>query len=310
VGTRVEHAPVSDAVGLYMDGVSGHDLLAAGDEVMLARAMESGRRAQHQLDSDAAKFTAGEQTRLEQRVAAGDEARAVFIRANLRLVVSIARRYTGRGLELLDLIQEGNLGLIRAVEKFDWRRGFKFSTYATWWIRQSISRGLGNGSRTIRLPVHMADVVRSVRDTETALKDEFHRAPTIDEICNTSGLDRQKVVIALHTPSDTISLDKPVGDDGEMSLGEFVRDDAAADPFTAALDEDRRIKLEQALDRLEDDERQVIVLRHGLDRHPRRTLAAVGTIVGMTREQVRQVERRAVGKLRHPSFNSGLESLL
>src|SRR3970040_1288723 len=170
----------ADTVGLYLDEVSAHLLLTAEDEVHLSRAMELGKKAKATLESG--DYEQAERARLMRVVAEGDEAKMTFIRSNLRLVISIAKRYTGRGLDLLDLIQEGNLGLIRAVEKFDWRKGFKFSTYATWWIRQAITRGLGNNGRTIRLPVHMVDVVATFHETKQVLYDNLHRAPTLEEI--------------------------------------------------------------------------------------------------------------------------------
>ncbi len=305
---RAKNAPISDPVGMYLEEVAFHDLLTAEDEVRLARAIEAGRRAQQRLDSE--KPTKADRAELFRLIHEADEAKAMFIRSNLRLVISIAKRYAGRGLDLLDLIQEGNLGLIRAVEKFDWRKGFKFSTYATWWIRQAITRGLGNHGRTIRLPVHMVDVVRTVQETELSLHEQFRRAPTVTEISEISGLDEDKVIIALTAPSDTVSLDRPVGEDGDAQLGDFVEDADAIDPFVQVAEGARRDELARALQMLESREQQVIVLRYGLDGDTPRTLSDVGKHLGITRERVRQIESRALGKLRHPSSHYDLESLL
>jgi len=302
-------ASIADAVGMYLEEVAAHDLLTAEDEVYLSRAIETARRAQLRLDTEP-HLTAAERVALYGQIAAGDDARTEFIRSNLRLVISIAKRYAGRGLDLLDLIQEGNLGLIRAVEKFDWRKGFKFSTYATWWIRQSITRGLGNQGRTIRLPVHMVDVVRTVQETELSLQEQYRRAPTVAEISLVSGLDEEKIVIALKAPSETVSLDRPVGDDGDAELGDFVKDEAAVDPFLRVAEVARREELDKALSMLDDRERTVVGLRYGLDGSPPRTLSDVGNSLGITRERVRQIETRALSKLRHPSSTYDLESLL
>ncbi len=299
---------VHDTVGLYLDGVSQHLLLSAEDEVRLARTMELAKKAQLRLDTG--DFEEEEAERLRAYVEYGEEAKMAFIRANLRLVISIAKKYTGRGLELLDLIQEGNLGLIRAVEKFDWRKGFKFSTYATWWIRQAITRGLGNNARTIRLPVHMVDVVRTIHDTKDALTDELHRPPTPEEISEASGLDVSKVEAALTAPLETVSLDKPVGDDGEGELHEFVVDLRGNDPYLETAISMRRQQLNDALGHLDESERIVVTLRFGLEDDDPWTLSAVGKLLGMTRERVRRVESRALAKLRHPSYGIDLESLL
>jgi RNA polymerase sigma factor (sigma-70 family) len=310
VAEQAQDTAVVDAVGMYLEEVSSHDLLTAEDEVRLARTIERGRKAQVGLDAEGTELTAADRADLFRLVHQADEAKAEFIRSNLRLVISIAKRYTGRGLDLLDLIQEGNLGLIRAVEKFDWRKGFKFSTYATWWIRQAITRGLGNSGRTIRLPVHMIDVVRTVQETELTLQERFHRSPTIAEISEVSGLDEEKVIVALNAPGDTVSLDRPVGDDGDAELGDFVIDDAATDPFVAVADRARREELTKALLILEERERLVVLLRYGLDGDQPRTLSDVGVELRITRERVRQIETRALGKLRHPSCSYDLESLL
>jgi RNA polymerase primary sigma factor len=307
--SRRAGASVADTIGLYLDEVSDHGLLTAADEVELARAIEEGHRAAIRLETDSA-MSECERAGCDAAIEAGDEAKMAFIRANLRLVISIAKRYTGRGLDLLDLIQEGNLGLIRAVEKFDWRKGFKFSTYATWWIRQAITRGLGNSARTIRLPVHMVDIVRTVRETEQTLTEELHRRPFADEIAERSGLDLERVHIALDAPTDTVSLDRPVGEDGDSELHEFVIDLRSRDPFTAAAEVMRKNQVVEALDFLDEPDRTVIELRFGLGGDEPWTLSAVGHHLAITRERVRQIESRALARLRHPSCGLDLEALL
>ncbi|MEA1902078.1 MAG: sigma-70 family RNA polymerase sigma factor [Actinomycetota bacterium] len=301
-------ASPADTVGLYLDEVSAHELLTAEDEVHLARAMERGRKAKVVLE--AADFKPSDRPKLMRAIAAGEEAKMTFIRCNLRLVISIAKRYTGRGLDLLDLIQEGNLGLIRAVEKFDWRKGFKFSTYATWWIRQAITRGLGNNGRTIRLPVHMVDVVRTVQDTRQSLHDQYHRTPTLEEISEVSGLDTERVLAALEAPAETVSLDRPVGEDGDASLQDFVQDEAALNPEDRAASAWRRERLINAIKRLDYEEQQVLWLRFGLDGDEPWTLSDVGKVINSTRERVRQIEARGLAKLRHPSCDIDLSGLL
>lgn len=300
---------MSDAIGMYLDSVSGHELLTAEDEVRLARSMEAGRRARSRLDT-ATGLDSSERARLYRLVREGEDARSEFIRCNLRLVVSIAKRYTGRGLELLDLVQEGNLGLIRAVEKFDWRKGFKFSTYATWWIRQAVTRGLGNQGRTIRLPVHMVDVVRTVQETVLSLGERLRRSPTREEIADASGLDPDRVDLALAAPGETVSLERPVGSDGDAELGDFVEDGGVVDPFELVVEASARDQIGSAMAMLEEEERVVIALRYGLDGAAPRTLSDVGKVFELTREKVRSIEGRALAKLRHPSSGFDLETLL
>ncbi len=299
----------ADMIGLYLDAVANHDLLTAEDEMHLARTIEQGLEAKRLLAADG-DLDAAVRAELVRHTHLADHAKLQFIRSNLRLVISIAKRYTGRGLDLLDLIQEGNLGLIRAVEKFDWRKGFKFSTYATWWIRQAITRGLGNNGRTIRLPVHLVDIVRTVQETEMSLQEKLRRMPTISEIAETSGLDEGKVLIALNAPTDAVSLDRGVGEDGDAQLGDFVEDELAPDPFGSIAASARRSELIKAIETLDPRERIVVVLRYGLDAEPPRTLSEVGSVLGITRERVRQIESRALGKLRHPSAMFDLQSLM
>ncbi len=301
-------ASPADTVGLYLDEVSGHELLTAEDEVHLARAMERGKKAKVIVESG--EYARSDRPQLMRAIAEGDEAKMSFIRSNLRLVISIAKRYSGRGLDLLDLIQEGNLGLIRAVEKFDWRKGFKFSTYATWWIRQAITRGLGNNGRTIRLSVHMVDVVRTVQDTRQSLHDQLHRMPTLEEISEVSGLDTERVLAALEAPAVTVSLDRPVGEDGDASLQDFVEDHSALNPEERAASAWQRERLVKALKDLDYEEQQVLWLRFGLDGDEPWTLSDVGKVINSTRERVRQIEARGLAKLRHPSCDIDLQGLL
>ncbi len=305
----VRETSVADAIGMYLEAVSSHDLLNAEDEIRLARTIERGRKAEQALATPK-QLVPKHRVEMVRDVRLADHAKQQFIRSNLRLVISIAKRYTGRGLDLLDLIQEGNLGLIRAVEKFDWRKGFKFSTYATWWIRQAITRGLGNHGRTIRLPVHMVDVVRTVQDTELTLQEKLRRVPTIHEIAEASGFDEEKILIALNAPNDTVSLDRPIGDEGDAHLGDFVRDATCEDPFAKIAEGARREELTRAIATLNDREQTVLVLRYGLNAQPSRTLSDVGDCLGITRERVRQIETRALGKLRHPSTLYDLKGLL
>jgi RNA polymerase primary sigma factor len=235
-------------------------------------------------------------------VRAGDAARAEFIQCNLRLVVSVARRYEGAGLGLLDLIQEGNLGLMRAVEGFDHQKGFKFSTYATWWIRQSIGRALADSSRTIRVPSHVREVYSLIDQSTDKLAAELDRQPTVEEVAELSGVSAERVALVRQHRRPLVSLSTPLDAEGETELGEIIPDEGAVSPYEAAAAALEKRALTEQLRRLEEREEEVLRARFGLDGVPL-TLAEIGDKMGVTRERVRQIEARALGKLRHPSVS-------
>ena len=296
-------------VRLYLNDIGKHTLLTKDDEARLAQVIEIGRAAQTELDSDT-HHTAAQKRKLRQQIRDADEATRVFVEANLRLVVSIAKKYQSSGLPLLDLIQEGNLGLIHAVEKFDWRRGFKFSTYATWWIRQAISRGIDNSSRTVRLPVHAGDEVRRLAKARERLESEVGRRPTLAELAGAMDLDESQVAEILRYGADPLSLSAPIGDEGDAELGEIVSDMGASSPFEAVVDLLMAEEIEKIMAPLDDRERQVLRLRYGLDRGEPRTLDDVAEYFNLTRERIRQIEKGAMAKLRAPGLNDEARLLL
>src|SRR6266700_3401112 len=307
--TRIEREPVDfDLFRLYLDEIGQHQLLTREDEVRLSQAYEAGLEAQLGLR----ELAAGDPRRpaLTATVRAGEQARRTMVESNLRLVVSIARRFSGTGLPLVDLVQEGNLGLLRAVEKFDWRKGFKFSTYATWWIRQAITRGAADrGARAIRLPVHVDEQVGRLRRTQTRLHEVLGREPTVEELAVELDMPLDKVHRLLDTAQAITSLDTPIGDDG-AALQDFLEDDSAIGPDEMAVEAVGREALEQVLGALPDRERQVLILRFGLDSGTPRTLEEVGAIMGFSRERARQVERDALASLRSPEIRARLEDLV
>ncbi|MBK4148396.1 sigma-70 family RNA polymerase sigma factor [Corynebacterium macginleyi] len=289
--------PSADLVRVYLNGIGKTALLSAEDEVELAQTIEVGLYAEYKLNN-ADKLTRAEKRDLKILAREGKKARSHLLEANLRLVVSLAKRYTGRGMPLLDLIQEGNLGLIRAMEKFDYAKGFKFSTYATWWIRQAITRGMADQSRTIRLPVHLVEQVNKLSRIKREMYQSLGREATNEELSEESGIDEDKIEMLLRQSRDPVSLDMPVGTDEEAPLGDFIEDAEATDAETAVVASMRHSDIRGVIDTLEKREQDVIRLRYGLDDGVPRTLDQIGRRFGLSRERVRQIEREVMAKLR------------
>ena len=300
-----------DLVRLYLDEIGRYPLLTKEDECRLARAIEVGREAQSELACPGAvALSPARRRELRLLIRQGEEATQAFINCNLRLVVSIAKKYQSSEMPLLDLVQEGNLGLIHAVEKFDWRKGFKFSTYATWWIRQSIGRGIDNSARTIRLPVHAGDQVRRLLRVRANLEGEWGHVPTPAELADAMQLSEEQVSELLRHATDPVSLDTPIGTEGDTDLGDIVADLNAASPFDVVADAMLGAEIEKLFQPLTEREREILRLRYGLDRGDPRTLEEVGDVLHLTRERIRQIERQALSKLRHPSADTGARDLL
>ncbi|MGE0295472.1 sigma-70 family RNA polymerase sigma factor [Pseudonocardia sp.] len=290
-------SPAADLVRVYLNGIGKTALLTAAQEVDLAKRIEAGVFAQHVLDSHE-ELDKQYSADLRAVVRDGERARNHLLEANLRLVVSLAKRYTGRGMPLLDLIQEGNLGLIRAVEKFDYAKGFKFSTYATWWIRQAITRGMADQARTIRLPVHLVEQVNKLARIRRDMHQQLGRDATHAELAAESGIPEEKISDLLDHARDPVSLDMPVGSEEEAPLGDFIEDGEAADAETTVISHLLHDDLRRVLATLEDREQQVIRMRYGLDDGQPRTLDQIGRRFGLSRERVRQIEREVMAKLR------------
>ena len=299
-----------DLVKLYLTDIGRYPLLTKDDEVRLAQAIEAGRDAQVILGDPDVTLSPARSRELRRVQKAGVVAETDFVQANLRLVVSIAKKYQSSGLPLLDLVQEGSLGLIHAVEKFDWRKGFKFSTYATWWIRQAITRGIANTGRTIRLPVHAGDVVSSIQKARSHLESTLGRKPTMDELATETRLSHQTLTDAFRWRSEPVSLSEPLREDGDTDLGDVVADANATSPFDHAAEALLPDEISRLLAPLDDREATILRLRFGLDRGEPRTLEEVGEHFDLTRERIRQIEAKAMSKLRHPSVNIGARDLL
>jgi RNA polymerase primary sigma factor len=298
----------SDLVRIYLREIGRVPLLTAEDEVELAKSIEAGLFAEEKLGGGIPMLGAVDGD-LELLAGEGVKAKQRLIEANLRLVVSIAKRYIGRGMLFLDLIQEGNLGLIRAVEKFDYTRGYKFSTYATWWIRQAITRAIADQARTIRVPVHMVETINKLARVQRQLHQELGREATTDEIAAEMGLEPERVAEIQRIAQEPVSLQSPIGEE-ESDLGDFIEDADAVVPMEAAAFIMLQDQLERVLDQLAEREQRIIQLRFGLtDGHPR-TLEEVGREFGVTRERIRQIESKTLAKLRHPSRAQVLRAYL
>jgi RNA polymerase primary sigma factor len=299
---------VGDSVRLYLQEIGDTDLLTMQEEVWLAKRMERGKIAEVLLLDPTLSHE--ERIALDADKLDGELARAHLIRANLRLVVSVAKKYVGRGLSFLDLIQEGNIGLMKATDKFDYKRGFKFSTYATWWIRQAITRAISDQSRTIRLPVHVGETINRVKKTGHRLQQILEREPTQLEIARAMDVTDDKVRQVLDVSRHPISLEAPVGQDGDAFLGDFIEDESMPHPLELASHELLKSQICDALSKLTERERRIIELRFGLEDGRFRTLEEVGRHFGITRERIRQIEAKALRKLRHPSYSRKLRGYL
>jgi len=303
-----------DLVRLYLADIGRHPLLTKADEARLAALVEAGQPARAALraaeDPDARALPATARRQLRSQVAAAERATDTFVKANLRLVVSIAKKYQWSGLPLLDLVQDGNLGLIRAVEKFDHSKGFKFSTYATWWIRQGITRGIANSSRTIRLPVHAGDHAFALRRIRGELEASLGRTPTTAELTAALGWPEGRVDTVREYSRDMMSLSATVGDDSDEELGNLIADVTAVEPAAAAMAALLPKEIERLLAPLAERERMILRLRFGLDRGEPQTLDQIGERFDLTRERIRQIEAAAMSKLRHPASDQNARTLL
>ena len=305
-----EGGPTNDGVRLYLREIGQVDLLTVADERRLAQLIEEGEIAAHRIDELGDRPDDAEMRLLLRSVQRGQRAKSELTQANLRLVVSIAKRYSGRGLQLLDLIQEGNLGLMRAVDKFDHSKGFKFSTYATWWIRQAITRAIADQARTIRIPVHMVEQVNRLMRVTRQLQQELEREPTVQEIADKLEIDPARVRDLRQIAEDPLSLDSPVGEEEDSILGDFVHDESADRPETVAT----RVMLVEAVDSvigdLSEREQEIVRMRFGLDGARACTLEEVGQQFGVTRERIRQIEAKTLNKLRQPQHAQRLREFL
>ena len=305
----LDDVDAESAISLYFREAARHSILTAQEEVALVKRMNSGNRALERLRRGDHLSPKGRRT-LELQALDGELGRQYLIRSNLRLVISIAKNYRGQGLSFLDLIQEGNVGLMRAVDKFDYRQGNRFSTYATWWVRQAITRALSYQSRTIRLPVHMGERLRRVKQVAGQLEKELGRKAGKEEIAKALNLSPEQMERVFRAPTHTLSLEKPVGEEGESQLSEFIQDEDIPPPVDVVLDGQLREQLYDALQKLPDRERRIIDLRFGLTDGDPRTLQEIAEEFELSRERIRQIEGEVLRKLRHPHFSRKLRTYL
>ena len=311
--TLVDSFNIDDPVRMYLKEIGRVPLLSADEEVTLATAMSAGRAAQERIDQAAETeepISDEEMAQLKADIKAGNKAKQKLAEANLRLVVSIAKRYVGRGMLFLDLIQEGNLGLIKAVEKFDYTKGYKFSTYATWWIRQAITRAIADQARTIRIPVHMVETINKVIRVSRQLLQQLGHDPSPEEISAEMGMPVDKVREILKIAQEPVSLETPIGEEEDSHLGDFIPDEGASEPSEAASFTLLKEQLVDVLSTLTPREEKVLKLRFGIEDGRTRTLEEVGKEFNVTRERIRQIEAKALRKLRHPSRSKKLKDFL
>lgn len=303
-----EEEDLENTLSLYFKEAARHEILDAAEELSLVKKIHRGKRAWERLSRNS--VSGKEKRDLEEKIRAGIAARERLVRSNLRLVISIAKHYRGQGLSFLDLIQEGNAGLLKAVEKFDYKHGNRFSTYATWWIRQAITRALSYQSRTIRLPVHMGERLRRVRQVTGQLEHTLGRRPELQEIAQALNLSLEQMERVFQAPTQILSLENPVGEDGESELGEFIEDEGTPAPVTEILDDELREELYFVLNKLPLRERRVIELRFGLTDGEPKTLQEIAAEFGLSRERIRQIEGDGLRKLRHPRYSRKLRNYL
>ena len=311
--SMVDSFGTDDPVRMYLKEIGKVNLLSSDEEIELAQAMDAGNAAKEQLaelQAAGEEIPAEVQAELDKAIKKGERAKQRLAEANLRLVVSIAKRYVGRGMQFLDLIQEGNLGLIKAVEKFDYTKGYKFSTYATWWIRQAITRAIADQARTIRIPVHMVETINKVKKVSSQLLHANGREPSAEEIADELEMPVEKVREIMRVAQEPVSLETPIGEEEDSHLGDFIPDDDAPAPADAASHTLLKETLGSVLDSLTPREEKVLRLRFGLEDGRSRTLEEVGKEFNVTRERIRQIEAKALRKLRHPSRSKKLKDFL
>jgi RNA polymerase primary sigma factor len=299
-----------DVLRLYLADIGKHDVLDKAEEQRLGRVIDAGRRAARALDGGGCELSPAQREELACEVAAGERAKRTFVQANLRLVVSIAKRYQSSGVPLLDLVQEGNMGLMHALEKFDFQKGFKFSTYATWWIRQAVTRAIANTGSTIRLPVHAGETVRKVQKAQVMLEAELGRSPRVEELAAETDLPQTRVEEALQLGHPPMSIFDPLSADHDITLADVVSDPNATPAIEQIIAAALPAQVRDLLGALSEREREVVCLRYGLDRGKPRSLAEVGRICGLSTEGTRHVERRALAKLRLRSTAPGAADLI